>query len=325
MPSSRLSIGESSNLEEISSRGLALNSDLLGIVLAASASFVVALNGAFGSKYLKKLEYGPASANFVSLVAGTLIALVFVVFSQEIYAISKLTLIVIAVFVAVGVIQNAIARRLWFVSLRHVGSNQANTLVASEGLYSIILAIVFLQERLTAILGIGAALILIAIFLVEVKGSASVREGSAKLGYIAGISSAVFFGTRQVLVSYGLSLFPHFILSIVIAYSSGLLAHVIIERPTRIAGQLRKIPSQAIRVFIIIGVLTVLTQFLTFSSLGISQVVFFAPIFSTYPVFTILLSRLTLGGKYEVLGPRTILSVVMVVTGAVLVSLSSIL
>lgn len=300
-----------------------MDSNLLGVVLAASAALCVALNGAFSSKYLKKLEYGPASANFVSLATGTIIALLVVIFTGEIFAVSKLTYAVIGVFVAVGVIQNAIARRLWFIAIRHIGSNQANTIGASEGLYSIIFAIIFLQERMTLVLGIGAALILSAIFLVEVKGSASVREGSARFGYIASISSAIFFGVRQILVSYGLSLFPYFVLSMLIAYSSGLLAHVILEKPSTIAGQLRKIPSRAIRMFIIIGVIIVLTQFFVYGSLEISQVVYFAPIFSTYPVFTILVTRLTLSDKYEVLGPRTVLSVIMVVAGAILVSISS--
>ncbi len=297
----------------------------IGVILAAGASIGVALTAALGSTSLRKEQsFGPASATFIGLVTGALIAFSSVVLSNQILALNRINIVIVAIFAIVGVLQNTLARRLWFVAVKNIGANQSNTLTATEGLYSMILAVLFLGESVSLVLGVGAALILFAIFLTEAGSSASLRAGSARLGYTTAMLAAMCYGVRQVLVSYGLSLFPFFLFSLLIAYCSGLFFHVVIERPQRIAEQLRNTPRSTFTAFIVMGVLTVITQMMSFSSLQLAPVVFFAPLFSSYPIFTVLLTRLRASG-YDVFGPRTIISVSMVVVGAVLVSIASVL
>ena len=298
---------------------------LLGIILAAGAATGVALTAALGSTSFKKEQSsGPASATFLGLAIGSLVAFLVATLTGQISALSRVDLPIVGIFALVGLLQNAVARRLWFVAVKNIGANQSNTLAATEGLYSMVLAVLFLGESVSLILALGAALILFAIFLTEASSSASLRAGSARLGYLTALLAAVCYGVRQVLVSYGLSIFPFFLFSLLIAYTTGLLFHVIIERPGRVVSQLRGTPRATFTAFTVMGVLTILTQMMSFSSLELAPVVFFAPLFSCYPIFTVLLTRIRASG-YEVFGRRTFLSVSMVVVGAVLVSVASIL
>lgn len=300
-----------------------ISDTLLGVILALGASASIAGIGSIGSRPLMGFKSNPANATYVALIVSTLILGVLVILTNEVGLLFRIPLPILLIFVVVGILQNGIGRKLWFISVRHIGANQSNTLVSTEVIYSVILAVVFLGESLQLILGVGTALVFAGAVLIEAKKSALKRSGNMALGYETALIAGFVFGATPILIKYGLNIFSYYIPVLFVSFAAAALFLTITGRPKTMIEELRMTPRSALFSFIAMGVLTASTQLCTFSSLKYAPVVFFAPMLSTYPLLTVVFTKIH-AEKLEVFGARTLLSAAMVVLGATLVSLASV-
>lgn len=296
---------------------------LLGVLLAFGASLSIAAVGSFGSRPFMEFESNPSNAAYVTLIISSIVLGSAVLLTGQAGLLLKMPLTTLAVFASVGIIQNAVGRRLWFVAIRHIGANQSNTLISTEVIYSVVFAVILLGERVGIVLEVGTALVFVGALLIEGRRSAGRRSGNAMLGYETSIAAAFLFGLTPILISYGLGPFPHFLPALFVTFSSATIFFSFTIRPKSMLAEVYKNVDRVFVPFIVISFLTIASQFFIFNSLLYAPVVFYAPILSTYPLFTVLFTRIQVR-HIEVFGARTLLSALLVVVGAMLVSLASV-
>ncbi|MCL4518825.1 MAG: EamA family transporter, partial [Thaumarchaeota archaeon] len=195
--------------------------------------------------------------------------------------------------------------------------------VSTEVIYSVIFAVILLGERVGVRLEVGTALVFVGALIIEGRRSAGKRSGNFLFGYETAIIAGFLFGVAPILIRYGLDAFPYYLPALFITFTSATVFYSVTVRPKAVVTRLYKSMNGVIAAFLVIGILTITTQLLIFTSLLYAPVVFFAPMLSTYPLFTIIFTRIR-AKQHEVFGLRTLLSALLVVAGAMLVSLAAV-
>ena len=299
-----------------------LTETLLGVVLALGAAASIAAVGSFGSRPFMELESNPSNAAYIGLILSTIVVGIAILVTGQAKLLFKISPLILALFGTVGIIQNAVGRRLWFVAIRNIGANQSNTLISTEVIYSVIFAVIILGEKVGVLLGLGTTLVVLGALLIEGRRSAGKRSGNLVRGYESSIVAAILFGLTPIFIRYGLASFPHFLPALFVTFSSATIFYTLTVKQRSVLLQVYRNIDVVIVPFMIIGILTIATQLFIFTSLLYAPVVYYAPILSTYPQFTVIFTRIQVK-HIEVFGPRTLLSAILVVAGAVLVSIAS--
>ncbi len=296
---------------------------LLGVVLALGAAASIAAVGSFGSRPFMELKSNPSNAAYIGLIISTIVLGIAIIVTGQVKFLFKISPLILVLFGTVGIIQNAVGRRLWFVAIRNIGANQSNTLISTEVIYSITFAVIILGEKVGILLGLGTALVVVGALLIEGRRSAGKRSGNLGRGYESSIIAAILFGLTPIFIRYGLGSFPYFLPALFATFSSATLFYTLTVKPKNVVTQVYRNIDVVIVPFIIIGLLTIVTQLFIFTSLLYAPVVYYAPILSSYPLFTVIFTRIQVK-HIEVFGPRTLLSAILVVVGAILVSIASV-
>ncbi|MCL5068855.1 MAG: DMT family transporter, partial [Thaumarchaeota archaeon] len=182
---------------------------LLGVVLALGAATSIAAVGAFGSKPFMEFASNPSDAAYIALIISSVVLGFATLITGEAGLLLKISPQILALFAGIGIMQNAIGRRLWFVAIRHIGANQSNTLVSTEVIYSVIFAVILLGERVGVRLEVGTALVFVGALIIEGRRSAGKRSGNFLFGYETAIIAGFLFGVAPILIRYGLDAFPY--------------------------------------------------------------------------------------------------------------------
>src|SRR5487761_117982 len=294
--------------------------DSVGLALALTSSICFAANRSFVSKPL--LKTGALVPTYISLVVGVIITgIASVIFGQE-SGLLVVTILVAVIFVIVGIFHFGIARQLSFVAIKNIGANQSAPLISTQVIYSLLFAVAILGETVNLDLMAGVGLILFGVLTLERGSGAARRGGNTKIGYLAALTTAVIYGLTPILIRYGNSIFHYFITATFIAYVGAIIAFSLFIRPTSIVSGFKVIPRSVSISYVVAGGFAATAQLCRFGALTFSPVVIVAPILSAHPIFTILFTR-KLAKEYEVFGVRLILSIALVIAGALLVSYST--
>jgi drug/metabolite transporter (DMT)-like permease len=121
---------------------------LLGIILSVSAAFCFAGNRAVGTDALGAPGSDPAFANYVSLLVGVPIALGVTVGTFQMVDLPSITFFAAVMFVAAGIFHFGLGRTLSYTSIKHIGANPTSALITTQVLYSLLLAVILLNEGL---------------------------------------------------------------------------------------------------------------------------------------------------------------------------------
>ncbi|MEM2080018.1 MAG: DMT family transporter, partial [Nitrososphaerota archaeon] len=132
----------------------------------------------------------PIKLNLVRSCAAAILLLVFVLVLDK----SKYFLLLYtpsAVYlIAASLIGWALGDTLYLISLKHIGVSHAVPLTYSYPLFLVPLSIFVLREQLTPNIAVGTVLIVLAVWLLSGQKKLQL-EGSTKLGFIAGILTAI--------------------------------------------------------------------------------------------------------------------------------------
>jgi len=234
----------------------------------------------------------------------------------------SLTILIIAIFAAVGIMHFAIGRQLSYVAEKNIGANQAAPLISTQIVYSVLFAFLLLGESVNLEIIAGTALILGGDFLLEAKTSATKRGGSVRKGYVAAILTSVLFGFSPLLIKAGLGLFDYYNSATFLAYVAALVFYVITRNSGKIILGVKNLPRYALIYYLIAGSLAAIGQLFRFSALTFAPVVIVIPILASHPIFTVMMTR-GLARDYEVFHLRTVSAIIVVVAGAILVGIAS--
>lgn len=233
-------------------------------------------------------------------------------------------------FSASGVVHYIVGRYGNYRATRALGGAQAAPILQVTLVISLILAIIFLDERLTILSAFGVVLILIGPIIIvrsaARKGEVRTRAGQ-KLNYLEGyfwaLVCAVGFGVSPILIKFGLAdgTVQDSIAGGLVSYIAGaVVVALVLVVPGKFA-HIRALDIRTAGWFVITGVLVFISQMLLFVALALAPVSVVASVQRTAIVFRVVFSWL-LNRDHEVLGLSAILGIAVSAMGVMALTVS---
>ena len=139
---------------------------IIGNLLAFGSGFFWALYTVFLKKFFA--DENPILVTFISLLMGSLY-LVFFAFAIPPYVNMTLDILGIALVLVIAVLSTSVAYSFWLSLLKILPTTQTGIIQSFVPMTSVLLSFIFLNESISYIFGIGGALIIIGIIIVEWK------------------------------------------------------------------------------------------------------------------------------------------------------------
>ena len=297
-----------------------ISGNILGVILALLASICFAGNRSFASRPLATSR--PVVGTYISIAVGVFVSGSVVVAFDQANALLLVTITSLVLFALVGIFHFTVARQLSFIAIKHLGANQTSALVSTQILYSLIFAVLLLNEKMTPPIGIGSAMILFGLLILDLRAGANKRKGTMKIGIVTALLTGLVYGLTPILIRSGLSVYHFYFAATFVAYVAAMAVFLISTNPIKMGSEIRGLPRAALSSYVIAGVFAASAQLFRFWTLNITPVVIVAPILAAAPLFTLIFTR-RLARELEVFQPRLILSIALIVVGTIAVSLSS--
>ncbi len=233
----------------------------------------------------------------------------------------------IIAFVAAGLFTSLAGRSFLFAGIRRIGSSKSAAIKNSAPIFTILIAVLFLGERIPLQAGLGIILILGGLFLMaymQWKRNGMVnQDDKVWLGLVFAALSAFSFGTGQAIRKLGLEMMPDPVfgawLGTIVALS-GYSLNLARKRELKTSVKQQFRPFNVY--FLLAGVCTTGGVLSFFLSISFTQVAYTSALVATEPLLTILFAHLFLK-KQEVIERTTVISSLLVFGGIVAVSLAS--
>jgi drug/metabolite transporter (DMT)-like permease len=288
---------------------------------------------------------------YITVLLGIPLFAVAAMLTGELSQIELLSAVDFLLLAGAGVIHFIIGRYCTFRATDAIGANRTMPIQATSGFYSVIIAVIFLNEKLNVAVGIGIVLVML--------GPALIAEGSRRErralkvssesvaaattsdkpmspeppptrlveGYVFGLLSAVAYGTSPVFIRAALNEFNGLgVLGGLVSYvAAGLVLLVGLvfmrDRPSRVASVVREGAKSGWFVAATVGVF--FAQFFRYLALAVAPVSLVVPLTHTRPVFTVMFSFL-FNRHVESFSPSTLAGIVLAMAGAVAIGIGSI-
>ncbi|MEM0321340.1 MAG: EamA family transporter [Thermoprotei archaeon] len=294
-----------------------MDSYVLGVAYAVFSVFTTAGNRVLLSGPLTRVD-----SRFASLVASIIgLAILFVadVSTEGITRTVSAPGWVLGLFVVVGVLNSGISRLLLYLSIRHLGANQAETLQSTTALFAFVFAAALLHEGASLHALFGGILIVVGSLLVESRVSSYTRGGNPGLGVTSALLSSLVFAFVLILIKAGLtSGYPY--MSAVFISSVGAFAfNALLYHPKKLRSEFTMTPKKIVLSVVCASILITLSQIFRFAAFSYASAVVVSTVISTSPALVVALNKL-ISNRLEILSPKTILSVLLVILGGILVS-----
>jgi uncharacterized membrane protein len=216
-------------------------------------------------------------------------------------------------FVIAGFFAPGIAKIFMDTGLQRVGVAITTPIVSSNTLFSTIMAVLLLGEKITIYLGIGAVLIFIGAIILTHKGQSPVAWNRRDL--LLPFTAAVLFALSVNVRKLGLNIMEYPILGAAITSTASLtmlllyLLYLNLSRGTR----LFYFERRSMFYFTVTGFFQAIAFILYFLAISSSLVVRVQPIAATNPLFAILFTVLFMRDEEEITGKIILGGLVMIV------------
>ncbi len=262
----------------------------------------------------KGMAHGnPITAIVISLAINVLSFWSFVIIALPLDEILRPELLI---FVLVGLIQPGGTRFLAYLSVEKVGVAVTAPLRATTPLFSSLLAIVVLDEQLTAAVAAGTTLVVCGIILLGTREEKT--GGWINILVILPLLSAFVAGSTQVIRKIGLAQITLPILGAAVTTGTSFLAVALSLTVSRKWSAL-DFNRDSLGYFLAAGCAVTLGVASVYMSLYLSDVVIVAPLASLSPLYSLVLSAVFLR-EVEVITTRRVAAAGLIVLGAVLIT-----
>ena len=219
----------------------------------------------------------------------------------------------LAIFALVGLFYPAVVTLLTYDSNRQLGPTLTGAVSCTAPLFAVFTAVLFLNERLTPAIAIGATVIVAGLMTVTARAPLRTAPGWRLM---LPVSGAVLRGIAQTLTKIGLALWPSPFTAALIGYTTS--AAVMWGADAVSAGEkARGISRIGLLWFMAVGALNGGAVLLLYHALNIGSVSAVSPIVATYPLFTMLFSAVFL--KTEILSARAVGGVLLAIAGVIVI------
>jgi uncharacterized membrane protein len=280
---------------------------------ALANAFLFALHNMFTKKALRYSN--PATA----VISSLLINIVFLWGISILFVpLSSLTNASVLIFVVVGFFQPGLTRLLTYRGIEALGVAITDPIRASTPLFSSIMAIIFLDEKITVPM-VGATLMIIAgITLLSWRSGSIKLVGSAVFLWYP-IAASALAGASQVVRKFGLAAVPHPFLAAAVTATSSLLVSLFTMWYVEKSRETWRMNRQCFWWFVAAGVTVSCAMTCIYYALDLGKVSVVIPISSTGPFFSLILTAIFLR-DVERVTPRIVVSAAMIVGGVVLLT-----
>jgi len=295
--------------------------------LAMAILFALITNLAYGLDFyfvrrglMKSPE--PMAAAFITLTVNICF---FVLLSILFEPLGQLTWSLVYIFIIAGLLAPGAARLLSYRGLETLGMSISVPIVNAESIFSVILAMIFLNEPMTLMIGIGVLSIIVGLVLLGLesgRGKESIVGKRIRYRYLLyPLIASVFYGVSVFVRKLGLNVLGSPILGA--TFTSG--TSWLILTASLVAGghvnQLSKVTRQSFIYFLLGGGATCVAWYSLFNALHIGKVSIVTPIATSYSLVTLFFSYVLLR-KVERINRRIVTATVLVVGGIILLSLA---
>jgi drug/metabolite transporter (DMT)-like permease len=222
----------------------------------------------------------------------------------------------IGLFVLVGLFFPTAVTLLLFASIHRMGPTVAGSLSSTAAVFAVFTAILFLGETLTVQVALGTAAIVAGVVAFS-GGHGDVPRRWASWALILPLGAAAIRGVAQTLTKYGLSLWDNPYAASLAGYTISAVVVLLVTRGA--AKRAGKFNRRAYLWFMGVGFCNGMGLFLTYTALGTGRVGVVAPIVTTAPLFTLLLSWLFVHD--ERLNGRVVTGVALTLAGILIILL----
>jgi drug/metabolite transporter, DME family len=216
-------------------------------------------------------------------------------------------------FLLAGLLGPGLSQLLFTFAVRDAGPSRTSVTVGTAPLFSVMIALVFLDERFVVPVVVGAALIVVGgVLLVGERGR---PEHVKRIGLVFALLAAIAFAVRDNFVRW-LSLDTEVAPTLAVAATlaaatSVILAFTLVSR--------RGVPGAGARLFVPAGLLYGVSYVCLFQAYYRGGVTVVSPLVATESLWGVALSALVLGRR-EGVGPRLVAGAALVVAGGVLIA-----
>lgn len=226
---------------------------------------------------------------------------------------SQIATIAVWPFVIAGLLAPGLARLLVYVGIDRIGAARSSAIMPVGPFSAIVLAVVFLGERPSGSLLLGAVCIVAGTILL----SRQERGGRAwrRRDLIFPLLGAIAFGLRDVISRWGLQSFPHPAVAAVVATMTS--AVLIAAFAGRRRGELRA-DRVGVGLLLVTGTFEALGSLALWAALAVGHVSVVTPLAHAQPMFTVVLAAILLRDIEQVTW-RVAVATPIMVAGAILV------
>jgi len=285
---------------------------MLGMVFALLSAFSFSLN-------VVTIRRGVAGASSslgatITVLLGVPMFLVAALVTGQLFDFGELPITAFFLLALAGIIHFGIGRWCNYRAIAAIGAIRVGPIRALTLPYTLLIALLFLDEQVTLVMGVGIGLILIGPAMVHqrstpkpvtatVASTPSVNLNAAPRrrslpafapkqgeGYFFGLMGALAHGTTPIIIRYALQDSGLGILGGFIAYATaGFALALLLLLPGRLT-ELRQLDRSSVGYFISGGTTSFMAQMFRFLALAIAPVSVVTPLQRTASVFSLFLS-----------------------------------
>jgi len=219
-------------------------------------------------------------------------------------------------FILRGILDPGIAPFLIYVAIRKIGIVFTVPIIATYPLISTSLSVIFLKESLTLFIAIGTVLIILGVILLNYRYTKNIVHLKSILLVVAG---TILIGISVVITKFALNSSNAPVSGLAVSFTTGIIIQILIITILRRWKDL-KMKWEISRLFFLSGVFVFAGFLFSFFAFSLGDVVIVAPLMSTLPLFSLLLSKIFLR-KYEKVTKNAIIGTAFIVIGASILTL----
>jgi drug/metabolite transporter (DMT)-like permease len=276
-------------------------------ILALTTSLSSAVSSIFIAKGMKSTS--PTIAAFYSILTQTIILTVLTITRTL-----TLNVLAIVLFAIGGLLSLGIGRLLYFISINKIGVARSSAIVGSSPVFTVILSIPILAEKPTITTILGATSVTIGIIL-----ASGAKEFKLEKAVAIALAATLSYALSNIISKAGLQIEPDPYLSAQVGATTSLIFFLIYMICTNQKNNI-KIPKTSLFYFITTGIVMSIGWLSMMTALKLGAVSIVTTIVYSYPLFTLLLTRLLM--KEEKFGTREIVGAITIILGVAVVTLS---
>mgnify|MGYP006295233691 CR=1 FL=1 len=228
-------------------------------------------------------------------------------------------------FAAAGIVGTMLGRAFYYTAIKQIGASRAEPIKASVPLFAALVAVFVLGETLSPGGFAGILLIVAGVAVISWESTANPGPTAADAGPVAllfPLVAAFFFGVEPVFAKIGFGEGTPVLVGLAVKTLAATIAFVAYLRWREVLPTRKSLRTGNTRWYLAAGAANTMFLLAYYSALAIAPVVLVAPIMQLSPLLVVALSAVFLR-RLERVTPRLVAASLIVVAGAIAVTLSS--